>query len=541
MSHPLWRAMRHYRQQQGLVLLGLLLACATLLAQVVLLALSGWFIAAMGVAGATAATINYFTPAAIIRALAMLRTAGRYGERLVTHDATLRMTANWRRWFYDALEKRAPAGIADLHSAEMFARFRADIDRLERFFLQSLLPVAVSVITLLAVASYLLWLDLQLAFGLLALVLLAGVGIPLLQSHRNRPAHATLATTHVQLRQELAETLQAKGEVLIYGQATARSQAVGQHSAAIAAQEKKIYAIESIGQGALTFCIGLGVVFGLMRGFTLLADASLPTTYLAMLPLLAIGCFDTVAALPAALLGFAPARDAARRLYAILDRPLPATGDAALAEGPWHITCAVPAVPGRLRSAIAFSLQAGEVITLVGRSGVGKSSLVQWITGLFPLPARAAMISNGQRQEAVEPEAWRTQFSVVEQRPSFFLGTLADNLRIANPRADEAMLHAACVAASLPLASFTGGLAYPVAQHGANLSGGQRRRLAIARALLRPAPCLILDEPTEGLDALLAHKVLTDILAHAARQQQAVILITHDVSLQASVARRILL
>lgn len=530
-THPLWRAMRHYRTQRGWVALGFFLACITLLAQVGLLALSGWFIAAMGLAGAAGVSINYFTPAAIIRALAILRTAGRYGERLVTHDATLRMTGEWRSWFYGELEKRAPAGIADLHSADTFSRFRADIDRLERFFLQSLLPVSVSLFTLCVVVAVLLWLDVWLAFGMLCILLCAGWGVPTWQARRTRDAHASLASAQTQLRQELAETLQGKAEVLIYGQGAVRLAEADRCSAAIAREETRVHAAESIAQGVLSACIGLGVVLGLARGFMLVDGASLPPSYLAMLPLLCIGCFDTVAALPAALPGFAAARDAASRLYAILDRPVREPGTATVpVASVWELQCYIPAVAGRLRHEVSFALRAGECLVLSGTSGAGKSSIIEWITGLLPLPEGASVHCNDTPQH--EAHNWLEQFTIAEQRPHSFTGTVRDNLHIAAPGANDTVLTHACMLAHFPLEDLTHGLDHPLGEQGNNLSGGQRRRLAIARALLRKAPCLILDEPTEGLDGPLAHRMMIDIMAHAVRHNQAVILISHDPSVQ---------
>lgn len=536
---PLARAMRYYRREWGWVLLGFALASITLLAQIGLLAMSGWFIAAMGIAGAAGATMNYFTPGAIIRGLAMLRTGGRYAERLVTHEATLRMTTHLRNDFYARLEALAPAGIADLHSADLFGRLRADIDILERFFLQSLLPLAVSLFTLALVIGALLWFDPWLAAGMASLLLLCGFGLPWLQAKRTRAAQAELATTQAQLRQHLAETLQGRADLLVYGQAAPRLAEAERCCTTIAATERRIFGVESLGQGLLALGIGLGVMLGLARGFQLLEAQQIAPAYLAMLPLLCLGCFDTIAALPAALPGFPAARGAATRLYAILDRPIPIGGTAALpTTQPWQLSAQFAAVEGRLRAPIALSLQAGEVLALTGPSGAGKTSLLHWITGLLPTPESASISIHGAPIAATQPDAWRSQFAVAEQRPTFFTGTLRDNLRIAATTASDGDMEAACALAQFPLAAFTGGLDYELEAQAANLSGGQRRRLAVARALLHPAPCLLLDEPTEGLDEPLARAMMQAILAHAQAAGQAVLLITHQPAIAAMAGRQ---
>ncbi|RTZ71704.1 MAG: thiol reductant ABC exporter subunit CydC, partial [Gammaproteobacteria bacterium] len=179
-----WRLLRMHRPQAGWLLLGLLLSLLTLLANVVLMATSGWFIAAMGLAGVAGITMNYFTPAAIIRACAIVRTTGRYGERLVTHDATLRILSHLRVWLYEVLEPLSPAGLWQEQSSRLLSRFTADIDTLDNFYLRILLPMAVALLALLPFSAW-LWAEApRLALVEAALLLAAGLLFPWLLARR---------------------------------------------------------------------------------------------------------------------------------------------------------------------------------------------------------------------------------------------------------------------------------------------------------------------------------------------------------------------
>ena len=174
----LLRLLRLLGPYRGWMALGGLLALVTLIANVTLMATSGWFIAAMAVAGASGASMNYFTPAALIRAAAILRTVGRYLERLVTHEATLRQLAGMRVWFYAHLEPLAPARLQQLHSGDLLSRIRSDIDALDNLYLRTLVPVAVAVAGLALCTAYLAAFDPGVALFTLGMLLAAGVLLP---------------------------------------------------------------------------------------------------------------------------------------------------------------------------------------------------------------------------------------------------------------------------------------------------------------------------------------------------------------------------
>ncbi len=188
--------------------LGIFLSFVTLMANVGLMAISGWFITAMAIAGVAGLSINYFTPAALIRLFAILRTTGRYGERLVTHDTTFRILAELRVWFYQRIEIIAPAGLENYHSGDVLSRIRADIDTLNLLYLRLVVPLAVALLASLVFVISLLFYHPLLALVELSLLLLVGVLVPLLTQAWGRASGAKVVSLTAQMRTALVNDLQ---------------------------------------------------------------------------------------------------------------------------------------------------------------------------------------------------------------------------------------------------------------------------------------------------------------------------------------------
>ena len=170
----------------GWMLAGILISLLSLLANIVLMAVSGWFITAMALAGIAGVSMNYFSPAAIIRAAAIIRTAGRYAERLITHEATFRLLAAIRVWFYSKLEPLVPAVLEGYRSGDLFSRIQADIDSLNEFYLRILVPMAVAIAAIIMVTLFASRYDSALAWALFTLLSIAGIVLPVLVATAGR-------------------------------------------------------------------------------------------------------------------------------------------------------------------------------------------------------------------------------------------------------------------------------------------------------------------------------------------------------------------
>jgi ATP-binding cassette, subfamily C, bacterial CydCD len=227
--------------------------------------------------------------------------------------------------------------------------------------------------------------------------------------------------------------------------------------------------------------------------------------------------------------------EAAQRAFDVLEQQPTAAGAARLGR-PVLVEARQVSVsyPGRSQPAVHevdLDLRSGEVVALAGPSGGGKSSLVAALMGFVPVDGQIRVTDEQGRTQPLadlDLEAWRAQVGWTPQRPHLFAASLADNLRLARPDADAAMLHAALadaaaedVVAGLPL-----GLDTPLGDGGVGLSAGQRRRVALARAFLRDAPVLVLDEPTADLDRATESRVLAAIRARADKGA-AVLLVAH--------------
>ncbi|MGC1816161.1 MAG: thiol reductant ABC exporter subunit CydC, partial [Casimicrobiaceae bacterium] len=171
------------RPYRGWLALGALCAVLTQLASVGLMAVAGRFIAAMALAGAAGVLLNYFLPAALIRLFAILRTGGRYLERVVTHEATFRLLAHLRTWFFQRLEPLAPARLERHRGSDLLQRIQADIDTLQNAYLRLLVPVVVAVAGVLVVAIVLAGTMTQATAAVVTVLLVAGVALPVAMRH----------------------------------------------------------------------------------------------------------------------------------------------------------------------------------------------------------------------------------------------------------------------------------------------------------------------------------------------------------------------
>lgn len=524
---------------------GVALALLAALSAVGLMAVAGWFIAAMALAGVSGAALNYYTPAAAIRGFAIARTAGRYGERLATHDATLRALAGMRAWLFRRLIPLAPARLSALRSAELFARLRADVDALEHFYLAVLVPVLVAAGgTLLAVILSAIVLP---AAGLLLLLaaLVAGVFLPLWIRQRAAMDAAASVRESAVLRGLLLDAFHGYAELLAWGGVPAQAARIAELDARLSARRKRVERLQALGGGGVALVAQWTVAMLLVFGLAAVHAGQLSPPLLVMLALLVLAAFEWITPLPEALAQWQGTLTAARRVFELVDAA-PAVVEPAT---PAPITAAPALRFERVRMRYAedaawaldgvdLELACGERLAIVGDSGAGKSSLFGALQKFYPIQGGCILYA-GQPLAALRGEALRRQISVVSQNPRLFNRSLRDNLLLAAPEACAAQLEAAVRGAQLEafVAALPRGYDTLLGEGGSLVSGGEARRIAIARALLRDAPLLLLDEPTEGLDATTACR-LYQALAEATRGRS-VMLITHRLGNLATLVDRV--
>lgn len=520
------------------VFLGLALACVAALANFGLLFLSGWLLAGAACAGAAGLAaqqaFNMMLPATGVRFFATLRIVTRYLERLVTHDASLRLTGRLRVWVYTKLAPQAPAGLTDKRGGDLLSRFVSDTDRVGQSYTETFIPFARAVLCglVFAVVSGLFLKDtgVVLGFGLLVCILPVPMSVGLLSAPRLR----TLTAQRGDFQAELADTLAGLGEYLTLGASEARIETLDSRQKTLQATERYLAALESGARSLMTFIGLLATLYVVMLAVQAFHQGALSAPEIPMLALGCLAAFDVTQPLPAACQAFTRARIAAERLKAACNAPpcvLAPTAPAPAVHSPLDlivhdISFQYPNTQNRVLDHASFTIRQGERVALVGASGIGKSSLISLLSRFYPYQNGDIMLG-GQDLRQFSTEDLSKTISVAAQDFHLFNGTLRDTLRLAAPNANDAQIAEALRTVQLEefVQHAPKGLDTLIGDEGLALSGGQAKRLFLAQALLRNTPWLILDEPTEGLDQKTEYALMHGLIA--ARPDATILCITH--------------
>jgi thiol reductant ABC exporter CydC subunit len=528
---PLRRVLAEPGTPYGRLALAGLLGLASAAATIGLLAGSGYVVGRAALRPGLGAIAGIL---AAVEVLAFVRGPLRYAERLVGHDAALRALTRWRVWLYDCLAPRVPAALAGWRSGDLLARAVDDVDNLQDLYLRTLLPIAIAVgagiVGVVAVGIIVPW-----AAVALGVPLAVALTVPCWLTWR-RSGDDELAALTGTLAARVVDAVEGAPELLAFGADAAALESVEVAAHGFDGLERDHTRVVTVAGLVVQLCLAVAVTAVLALGVDAVHTHQVGQVMVAVLPLAALATFETVPGVPHAVARALAVRASATRLLALDDVPVPvhdppapdsltpgfpevAFDDAALRYG--------PGLP-RALDGVTLRLAPGATLAVTGSSGAGKSSLVNAMLRYWRLEAGALSLG-GTNVERLAAAAVRSACALADQRAHLFGGTVRANLVLGRPHASEAEITAALRAAGLDawVASLPAGLATPVGDDAVTLSGGERRRLAVARALLAPGPVLILDEPTTGLDAELADHVLDGVLAAAAGSGRSVLLITH--------------
>lgn len=509
---PLSRLIAEQRRRQaGPLILAAAAAVVVGAGSTALLGLSGWFITGAALAGAaglaTAQAFNVLLPSATIRLLAILRTVARYGERLQSHAAALDALAAIRPRLFAALAAAPPREALAVSRGEAAARLVQDVDAVETRFVRLSAPWGAAAGIGMAVALSALA-GIGPALAILTAVALHLILARVLTRRLSAPAGAAIQVAAGELKEALAAFAAAAAELKVYGAqgpALDRIAALGDRLDALKVRAARAQGLVGLLEGALT---GLAIAAVL----ALAAPASAPLAALAALA--AVMAIEAAAPIARAFEQDGAAEAAGERL------------DALLRHAPQETP---PPAPGRLALRLqGVDLASGARLALTGPTGSGKTTRLEQLLGLRPAPAGAFAL-DGQDGAALPPAVLRPAFAYAPQDAALLAGTVRENLKLAAPAATDEALWAALDDAALAerVRALPQGLDTWLGEAGERLSGGERRRLSLARALLRDAPWLLLDEPTEGLDPTTEALVVARLDARLRRTGQGLVLVSH--------------
>ncbi|QLY61680.1 cysteine/glutathione ABC transporter ATP-binding protein/permease CydC [Citrobacter freundii] len=521
-----------YKRHKWMLTLGIILAIITLLASIGLLTLSGWFLSASAVVGVTGIySFNYMLPAAGVRGAAITRTAGRYFERLVSHDATFRVLQHLRIYTFSKLLPLSPAGLARYGQGELLNRIVADVDTLDHLYLRVISPLVGAFVVIMVVTLGLSVLDLTLAITLGGIMLLTLFILPPLFYQAGKRTGQNLTHLRGQYRQQLTSWLQGQAELTIFGasvryRAQMEATELQWHEA-----QRRQSELTALSQALMLLIGALAVIVMLWMASGGVGGNTQPGALIALFVFCALAAFEALTPVTGAFQHLGQVIASALRITELTEqKPEVTFPDAgSTVSGPITLTLrdVCFSYPGQAQNALdTLSLQAkpGEHVAILGRTGCGKSTLLQLLTRAWN-PQHGEILFNDRPISTLSESTLRQSISVVPQRVHLFSATLRDNLLLAAPQASDDTLSEILCRVGLEKLLEDDGLNAWLGEGGRQLSGGELRRLAIARAVLHDAPLMLLDEPTEGLDATTESQML-ELISDVMRDKT-VLMVTH--------------
>lgn len=505
--------LRLLAQRRTRLAIGVLLLIVTVFSAVGLLTLSGWFIAASALAGMAlalgmAVAFDVYVPGAGIRFFAVSRTVARYGERLYNHDTVLRLLADLRHRLFTAMARLDDRSLARQRASDWLNRLTADIDTLDGLYLRLLAPPAVALAAITLLAAFLALCVPLVGLAVAALLvptwawLTAGQAWLGMASSKRQVAHLQ------RLRSQAIEHLTGLAELEAYRSREWHRQNFFQREARLSRDQQRLAGVSGLGVALVNLMVGLGMVAALWLAAAAWQQGAISGAVMVMMPIAVLALGEVLALLPAAFTQLGASRGAAERLNEVEE-----AGQATLSAG--HAQLPTGALSVRLREivlhypgALAPALQdldlvvaPGQRLALTGASGAGKSSVAALLTRRMP-PSQGEILLGDIPLGEVDEASLRERVAILGQRIDLFQDSLASNLRLAAPEATDAQLWQALAWVELAdwAEALPHGLATPVGEGGRALSGGQARRLALARLWLRDPGLVILDEPFAGLD-----------------------------------------
>ncbi|HVY15559.1 MAG TPA: thiol reductant ABC exporter subunit CydC [Rhodopila sp.] len=519
MSGPLFRIMGLWGRQAGWLLAGLVISLAALAAGVTLMVASGYTIGAAVLAGAVTAPV-------LLGRVGVARVVLRYLERLVTHNATFRALADLRIWFFHRLARTAAGGLGFRHAGDALARLVGDIEALDGIYLRIVLPLAGAVLLFPALLLLIGHRAPALAVEVGVLFALAAFVLPWIAARVSANTGSGLAAEAGALRIAALDALTGLREVRAFAAEGRMLAAVQSKEAALLSAQRSLASRTSLAGAASFLCAQAAVLAVLIA-----SGANAPMAIAASF--LVLAAFEAVGGLTRAGVTAGHASAAARRVLEAADAPVPVPDPADPAPMSAGTSLKFEGVTFRWASdrpavfdGLALEIPAGARVALLGPSGAGKSTLAA--LALKVVAPRSGQVRLGGVDIATLPAASvRSRIAWLGQMTHLFDDTVRGNLLLAAPDAEDAALWEALDAARIGdvVRGLPDGLDTWIGEGGRTLSGGQGRRLALARALLSPAPILILDEPCAGLDAETERSFLETLNETAG--DRTVVLITH--------------
>jgi len=522
----------------GRVALSVLVGAATIASSIGLIGTSAWLISTAAlhpsVAELQVAIVG-------VRFFGISRGVFRYLERLISHDVTFRLLSRLRTWVYQAIEPLAPARMMQYHSGDLLSRVIADVDTLENLYIRVVSPTIVAAFVSLSAAAYLGSWNSRLGGVLLAFLIGLGVGVPFLTQFISRKPGRELIARRAGLHTQIVDGIQGLADLLVFGCADDRQDQIATMGRSYGQVQQRMAWITGFHSGLSLLLANLGMLVVLILGISAVGAGTIPGVMLGALTMIALVSFEAVQALPLAAQMMGETTESARRLFELVNtepeiadsegriraRSLPARIEFS------HLSFTYPEAQEPALNNINFDLPEGRSIAIVGPSGAGKSTLMNLLLRFWDYHDGDIRFG-GYSLRDFSPDDLRSQIAVVSQRSYFFNTSLRENLRLGRPNACDTEIKAAARQAQIHefIAGLPQGYDTFIGEQGVRLSGGECQRLAIARALLKDAPILVLDEPTANLDPITESQVLETLFSVASgttrdQRPRSTLLITH--------------